>query len=111
MVMGGSAGGAHVPLLALVLALFMFGYVMWEAGRLPALAGPTAMLAGSESAAATPCAALTQAVSQPAAGAQTAGATQATQIADAATDEAAPGTGVLGGGPVSLGSPPAARSR
>jgi hypothetical protein len=30
--------GAHFPPLALVLALFMFGYVMWQADRLPALA-------------------------------------------------------------------------
>ncbi len=36
MSMGGA--GAHFPLLALVLALFMFGYVMWQADRLPALA-------------------------------------------------------------------------
>jgi hypothetical protein len=37
--MGGPAGGAaHFPLAALVLALFMLGYVMWVADRLPALA-------------------------------------------------------------------------
>lgn len=37
MVMG--APGAHFPVLALGLALFMFGYVVWQADRLPALAG------------------------------------------------------------------------
>jgi hypothetical protein len=30
--------GADAPILALVLALFMFGYVVWQADRLPALA-------------------------------------------------------------------------
>ena len=38
LAMGGSAGGGHFPLLALVLAVFMVGYVMWQADRLPALA-------------------------------------------------------------------------
>jgi hypothetical protein len=36
MAMGGP--GAHFPIIAFVLALFMFGYVMWQADRLPALA-------------------------------------------------------------------------
>jgi hypothetical protein len=35
MAMGGP--GVRFPVLALVLALFMFGYVVWEADRLPAL--------------------------------------------------------------------------
>ena len=36
--MGGSAAGGRFPLLALMLAVFMVGYVMWQADRLPALA-------------------------------------------------------------------------
>ena len=36
--MGGSAAAGRFPLLTLVLAVFMAGYVMWQAGRLPALA-------------------------------------------------------------------------
>jgi len=43
--MGGSAGAARFPLLALVLALYMVGYVMWEADRLPARARVGAVLA------------------------------------------------------------------
>ena len=38
MTMGGPATAGRFPLLALVLALFMVGYVMWQADRLPALA-------------------------------------------------------------------------
>ena len=36
--MGAAAASGRFPLLALVLALFMVGYVMWQADRLPALA-------------------------------------------------------------------------
>jgi Domain of unknown function (DUF5134) len=36
MAMGGTGG--HFPVLALAFSLFMFGYVVWEADRLPALA-------------------------------------------------------------------------
>jgi Domain of unknown function (DUF5134) len=36
--MGGPAAASRFPLLALVLAVFMVGYVMWQADRLPALA-------------------------------------------------------------------------
>ena len=36
--MGGVATAGRFPLLALVLAVFMVGYVMWQADRLPALA-------------------------------------------------------------------------
>jgi hypothetical protein len=36
--MGGPAAAGRFPLLALVLAVFMVGYVMWQADRLPALA-------------------------------------------------------------------------
>jgi Domain of unknown function (DUF5134) len=35
--MGGPAASSRFPLLALVLAVFMVGYVMWQADRLPAL--------------------------------------------------------------------------
>jgi Domain of unknown function (DUF5134) len=35
---GGPAAAGRFPLLALVLAVFMVGYVMWQADRLPALA-------------------------------------------------------------------------
>jgi Domain of unknown function (DUF5134) len=38
MTMGGAGAAGRFPLLALVLALFMVGYVMWQADRLPALA-------------------------------------------------------------------------
>lgn len=72
MSVGGA--GAHFPLLALVLALFMFGYVMWQADRLPALAragsGVAAVL-GLTGTASGP--ALAQAAGPPAAPAQGAG--------------------------------------
>ncbi len=35
---GAAAASGRFPLVALVLALFMIGYVMWQADRLPALA-------------------------------------------------------------------------
>jgi Domain of unknown function (DUF5134) len=38
MTMGGPGAAGRFPLLALVLAVFMVGYVMWQADRLPALA-------------------------------------------------------------------------
>jgi Domain of unknown function (DUF5134) len=38
MAAGGPPAGGRFPLLALVLAVFMVGYVMWQADRLPALA-------------------------------------------------------------------------
>jgi hypothetical protein len=38
LAMGGPAAAGRFPLLALVLAIFMVGYVMWQADRLPALA-------------------------------------------------------------------------
>ena len=38
LAMGGPAAADRFPLLALVLAVFMVGYVMWQADRLPALA-------------------------------------------------------------------------
>jgi hypothetical protein len=36
--MAGPAAAGRFPLLALVFALFMVGYVMWQADRLPAVA-------------------------------------------------------------------------
>jgi hypothetical protein len=36
--MGGTAAAGRFPVLALILAVFMVGYVMWQADRLPALA-------------------------------------------------------------------------
>jgi hypothetical protein len=41
MALGGSSAAGRFPLLALVLAVFMVGYVMWQADRLPALARPS----------------------------------------------------------------------
>ena len=38
LAMGGPAAAGRFPLLALVLAVFMVGYVMWQADRLPVLA-------------------------------------------------------------------------
>jgi hypothetical protein len=38
MTTGGPSATGRFPLLALVLAVFMVGYVMWQADRLPALA-------------------------------------------------------------------------
>jgi hypothetical protein len=38
MTIGAPATAGHFPLLALLLAVFMVGYVMWQADRLPALA-------------------------------------------------------------------------
>jgi len=52
--MGSPAGStAHFPLAALVLALFMVGYVMWVGDRLPALAPARAWTAASQSPAAS----------------------------------------------------------
>lgn len=46
MARAGSAGStAHLPPVALLLALFMIGYVMWVADRLPALAPVRAWIA------------------------------------------------------------------
>ena len=45
--MGGVAAAGRFPLLALVLAVFMVGYVMWQADRLPALARAAAERPGS----------------------------------------------------------------
>jgi hypothetical protein len=41
LAMGGPSAGGRFPLLALLLAIFMVGYVMWQADRLPALARTT----------------------------------------------------------------------
>ncbi len=41
MTMGGLPAAGRFPLVALVLAVFMVGYVMWQADRLPALAQPS----------------------------------------------------------------------
>jgi hypothetical protein len=38
MALDGPGAAGRFPLLALVLALFMVGYVVWQADRLPALA-------------------------------------------------------------------------
>jgi hypothetical protein len=42
--MGGPAAAGRFPLLALIFAVFMVGYVMWQADRLPAVARATAVL-------------------------------------------------------------------
>ena len=67
--MGGAAGSvARFPIAALVLALFMIGYVMWVADRLPALATVRAYLAVPELAAGLPAAVGLGAADQVAAG-------------------------------------------
>jgi len=43
MTLGGPPAAGRLPLLALVLAVFMVGYVMWQADRLPALARAATM--------------------------------------------------------------------
>lgn len=102
MAMGGAGGGAHFEFLAFILAIYMIGYVMWQADRLPSLARVGAVLAGYGSAVDPAGTGPALAASQPAAGGQQpAAAGQATQIAEAPTDEAAPGTGLLGKGPLS----------
>jgi hypothetical protein len=50
MAMGGPAAAGRFPLLALVLAVFMLGYVMWQADRLPALARASTPRAAPEAA-------------------------------------------------------------
>ena len=54
--LGGMGGGARFPTLALVLALVLFGYVVWTADRLPALARVSSLAA--RAAAAVPAAAV-----------------------------------------------------
>jgi hypothetical protein len=78
LAMGGPAAAGRFPLLALVLAVFMVGYVMWQADRLPALAR-----------ASTP---RTAPASTPALAVVPAGGGQATQPYEQASqaDEAAP---------------------
>ena len=44
--MSGMGGAARFPTLALVFALALFGYVVWTADRLPALARVSALAAG-----------------------------------------------------------------
>ena len=48
LAMGGPAAAGRFPLLALVLAVFMVGYVMWQADRLPALARASTLRAAPE---------------------------------------------------------------
>ena len=45
--MSGMGGAARFPTLALVFALALFGYVVWTADRLPALARVSALAAGA----------------------------------------------------------------
>jgi hypothetical protein len=102
MAMGG-AGGAHFEFLAFILALYMVGYVMWQADRLPSLARVGAVVAGYGSAVDPAGTGLARAAaSQPAAlGQQPAAAGPSTQLAEAPADEAAPRTGLAGKGPLS----------
>lgn len=90
-----TGGGAHFPAFAFVLALFMFGYVMWQADRLPALA----MAAAPGHAGVASGTVLARAVSQPA-HAQAAAAAQSAPGAAAATDPA-PGAASPRGRPLS----------
>jgi Domain of unknown function (DUF5134) len=76
MTMGGPAAAGRFPLLALVLAVFMVGYVMWQADRLPALAR-----------ASTP---RTAPATTPALAVAAAGSGQATQPDEATQAEATP---------------------
>ncbi|MGH3122231.1 MAG: DUF5134 domain-containing protein [Streptosporangiaceae bacterium] len=74
MTIGGPATAGRFPLLALVLAVFMVGYVMWQADRLPALSRasiPRTTPAGTPALAPAPVAA---------------GGGQATQAYEAAPD-------------------------
>jgi len=59
---GPAVPGVHFPLLAVILAQFMAGYVMWAADRLPALAPVRARQAGP----APPAAVIPSAAFQPA---------------------------------------------
>lgn len=86
MTTGGPATASRFPLLALILAVFMAGYVMWQADRLPALAR-----AGTARPA--PAAALALAPSPAAAGG--AQATQADQAATTPDLAASPAPRVL----------------
>jgi hypothetical protein len=45
--MGGPVAAGRFPLLALVLAVFMVGYVVWQADRLPALAAVSTLRTAS----------------------------------------------------------------
>jgi hypothetical protein len=56
--MSGMGGAARFPTLALVFALALFGYVVWTADRLPALARVSAPAAAAVPAAAVPAAAV-----------------------------------------------------
>ena len=47
LAMGGPAAAGRFPLLALVLAVFMVGYVMWQADRLPAAARAVTLAGGT----------------------------------------------------------------
>jgi hypothetical protein len=99
MVMGG-AGGARFPAVALILALFMFGYVMWQADRLPALSRvripQDPQLAGEVSADA-----LTGAAGRPAALAEVATGGMPSTASAASAGGAATGTSGPGGWPLS----------
>jgi hypothetical protein len=98
---GGAGGGAHFPVIAIVLALFMFGYVMWQADRLPALAragGRSPAFPGMTGTASG--APLARAASQPAPHAQAATGTQSLPAAAAATGHS-PGAASPRGRPLS----------
>jgi hypothetical protein len=56
MAMGGSSAGAHFPLGALILALFMFGYAVWLLDQLPGIATVRAWRAAPQLALAGPAA-------------------------------------------------------
>ena len=77
MAMGGPAATGRFPLLALILAVFMVGYVMWQADRLPAPAQPSPPSPGTD-----PCA-----------GPPAAGGGQATETHEPATRLPASGVG------------------
>jgi Domain of unknown function (DUF5134) len=78
LAMGASvAGGARFPLAALVLAIFMVGYVVWVGDRLPALATVRAWVAGPAMAAAMAAAAGLDAPGLDASGSQVAAVQEA----------------------------------
>ena len=83
LAMGGAAAAGRFPLLALVLAVFMVGYVMWQADRLPALARASTPRAAPQPALAlVPVAARSGQAAQP--------SEQAAQSDDAAPDLRSP---------------------
>ncbi|HYB88602.1 MAG TPA: DUF5134 domain-containing protein [Streptosporangiaceae bacterium] len=58
MNMGGSASGGHLPVLALILSVYLFGYAVWETDRIHGLPRVSAQLITGGVASAVPAVAL-----------------------------------------------------